>query len=77
MDTADNDCPRLSHLVSGGCKGAGEETSLALRQKFSFLFPSMIFSFSFALHLWMDGASALLRSDIVSTGVQSPLGVLD
>jgi hypothetical protein len=25
MDTADNECPRLSHLVSGGRKGAGED----------------------------------------------------
>jgi hypothetical protein len=75
MDTASSKCPRLSHMVSGGRKGAGEEPALRLSAKVFFLF-----FFVSAFHLFVLGWMVLPRfsySNVVFTGVQSPLVVLD
>ena len=37
MDTADNECPRLSHMVPQWSSGAGEEPALPFGKSFPFL----------------------------------------
>jgi len=78
MDTADSECPRLSHMVPGGRKELVKKPALPFGKSFPFRVVSRGISFCFC-RLPISGWMVFSRfcSYIVIAGVQSPLVVFD